>query len=266
MIDDALLDQVRQKRRLESHGRLYATLRLAIAFTESNEGENAKRVVSKGWDNTKPLVNADYAAGLLANRGERRNPVVVLGASNLIGVDVDSEEGRRKLLQFKVLPKTVIVRTGNGWHLWFRPPAPTRVVKIQFTAQRITLTRDAGYFVCPPALHPSGHRYQFVPNHDPWKTPIAVFPATLLAQLEEEQAGAAEASRHDDQGPIFEGDRHAHLLRLACAMRRVGAGQPEIEAALLALNARRCLPPKPDHTVRALAADVVERYLPGDRQ
>jgi hypothetical protein len=264
-ITDELLDQACRKRLLEEHGRLYAQLGFAIAFTNGIEGDDAKRVSLRGWDKTQPLGDPDFAAGLAATRGHQRNPVVVLGASNLIGVDVDSEAGRQRLLAFGRVPNTVVVTTGNGYHLWYRPPAPTRVTKIEFTAGHVMLVHGAGYLIVPPALHPSGTTYRFEEGHDPWSTPIAVFPAPLLERLEREQRASDEAARHSDAGPITEGERHAHLLRLACAMRRVGAGEPEITGALLILNTRRCVPPKDEHLVRATARDVVARYAPGER-
>jgi putative DNA primase/helicase len=219
----------------------------------------------RGWDKTELVRNADFAAGLFAARGQQRNPALVLGPSGLIGIDVDSEQGRLRLLGYGPLPKTVVVTTGNGWHLWFRPPRETRLTKIEVTAQHVKLTHGAGYFICPPAIHTSGATYRFVEGHDPWSTPIAVFPADLLERLEAEQHRDDEFARHDDASFLHEGERHAHLLRLAGAMRCAGGGEPEIAAALLTLNARRCRPPKDEYLVRELARDVVGRYAPGDR-
>jgi hypothetical protein len=48
-------------------------------------------------------------------------------------------------------------------------------------------------------------------------------------------------------------------------MRRAGAGEAAIAAALLSENERRGDPPKPDHVVRDLARDIVKRYAPGAR-
>jgi hypothetical protein len=139
-------------------------------------------------------------------------------------------------------------------------------VKIEFTADGVEIVHDNGYLVCPPALHAErGTLYRFLEGYEPWARPIATFPAHLLDRLDSEQKSSGEAERRDDESPILKNHRHAHLRRLAGAMRRAGAGYPEIEAALLTLNARRCLPPKQEHVVRALARDIVARYRPGER-
>jgi hypothetical protein len=268
-VTDVLHDVVRRqqdrKLLLDRHMREYARRGFAICLTDGIEGDAAKRVTGKGWDKTEPLGDPGYAAGVYSNRCLTRNPALVLGPSGLIALDVDDEDGRQKLREFGPLPSTVIVVTGKGWHLYFRPPVQTRVTKIQFAREGITLTEGGAYLVCPPALHPSGTTYRFLDGHDPWTTEIAAFPKPLLERLQAEQRSSDEAERHDDDSPIPNGQRHAHFRRLAGAMRRVGAGEAEITAALLALNARRCIEPKPEHLVRALAKDFVDRYPPGER-
>ena len=72
-----------------------------------------------------------------------------------------------------------------------------------------------------------------------------------------------DAERADDSSPVTAPGRHRHLLRLGCAMRRVGAGERTIAAALLAENAARCTPPKDEQLVLELAKDIVNRYPPG---
>jgi len=52
------------------------------------------------------------------------------------------------------------------------------------------------------------------------------------------------------------------LLRLGCAMRRVGGSVEAIEAALLAENQHCCDPPKEERLVCALARDITDRYEP----
>ena len=72
-------------------------------------------------------------------------------------------------------------------------------------------------------------------------------------------AGRAASVQLD---PVPEGGRSAHLMSLAGAMRRRGAGEAPIVAALLAESAARCVPPLPEGEVRAIAASVCQ-YEPG---
>lgn len=251
---------------LERHGRAYGHLRLAIAWTDGLEGAAAK--VSRGWQrNPIRLANADHGAGLFS-RDLTRNPVVSLRASKLVGVDVDGEAGRRLVRELVSdgFPLTVAVRSGRadgGHHLWFRPCSGARHHKIEFSGDGLELVTD-GYLVIPPAIHgETGQPYRFVPGRAPWEVDVAEFPADLYAALALRDARDDAAERGDDRSPVPGGRRHRHLLRLGCAMRRVGAGERTILAALLVENERRCQPPKDERLVRELARDIATRYPPG---
>ena len=252
--------------RLEQCGRAYGELHLAVAFTKNLEldGDGYKRVYN--WKDTRPLSDGDFGAAVL-RRGENRNPAVCLRASGLIGVDIDGLEGR--MLAYQLVPRwptTVEVLSGRQFsaHLWFRAPYGTTKHKIQFT-HSLQLSAD-GYFICPPALHlGAGTEYRFMEGKAPWDVPLATFPLELMRWLTNYAGQKDLESRADDYSPITEGDRHYHLLRLAGAMRYVGAGEPVIVAALLVENQRRCDPPKTDREVRKLARDIVQRYPPGER-
>lgn len=253
---------------LERHGRTYGQLRLRVAWTDGLEGEAAK--VARNWQTRPDRLNGpEHGAGLF-RRGLNRNPVVALRASNLIGVDIDGQAGRelvRRLLP-NGLPRTVAVlsgRTDGGTHLWFRPPSPDWPHKIEFGASGLELSRD-GYLVIPPATHgETGRPYRFAPGRAPWEHEIATLPVEILTALAAHTRRTDSAARASDGAPVPAGHRHRHLRRLAGAMRRVGAGEHTIAAALLEENTRRCQPPQPDREVLALARDIVDRYPPGAR-
>jgi hypothetical protein len=270
-ISDVLLDRVRHERLLEQHGFRYGVLRLAMVFTLGLVVEGmAYKTVRDSWDKKHhALADGPHGAAILKNLGLTHNPAVVLRASRLLGVDIDGDDGRA-LVQELVpggLPDTVAVRSGRadgGLHLWYRPPEGATKFKIQF-AGKLALSKN-GYLIVPPAWHSeAGRRYEFVEGHSPWERKIAPFPQQLLDRLLAAKGHIDAESRADDSGPIGEGDRHAHLLRIAGAMRYHGCGEETIVAALLVENERRCNPPKPEHDVRELAADVVRRYEPGER-
>jgi hypothetical protein len=54
---------------LERFGSFYGEERFAVAFTAGTTGQDAKRVTTKGWDQTQPLADGDHGAGLIAKRG-----------------------------------------------------------------------------------------------------------------------------------------------------------------------------------------------------
>ena len=75
--------------------------------------------------------------------------------------------------------------------------------------------------------------------------------------------------RHADQladpDSIPNGERNTTLAKIGGAMRRQGATQESITAALLSENNSRCDPPLPDAEVESIAASV-SRYEPAGHQ
>lgn len=254
-----------QAAELERHGRAYGELRLAIAWTESREGEAAKRVSSTGWNKTRRLADPEQAAAILRHRGEKRNPAIVLRASGLVGVDIDGPAGvaLAKQLVPEGFPASVTVTTGkeDGFHLWYLAPEGARSAYVELGPEGVT-TKTNQYLVVPPAVHPTGRVYRFAEGRAPWERKLTVLPLELLERLER----AAHGDRRErtvTAGPVVAGGRHDHLLRLGCAIRRHGCGEPTIAAALLAENEARCQPPQDEKLVRSLAHDIATRYPPG---
>ncbi len=105
----------------------------------------------------------------------------------------------------------------------------------------------------------AGGKYQIkrlpVPGDNliPW----AKLPERILAALN----GSKPVPKAKQSAPIGEGQRNDHLTRIAGAMRRNGAGQGAIEAALIEMNARQCQPPLSEREVLAIAGSV-SRYEP----
>ena len=247
----------------ERHGQAYGELHLAIAFTDGIDGDTAKRVTRKGWPQTPRLADGPHGAGMLQRDLSRRNPVVVLGASELIGIDLDGPAGVELLRELhpEPMPRTVTVQTGKGWHLWYRQPAGVDgCAKIELGPEGLEVAKD-GYLVCPPAVHPSGRVYAFASRLAPWDlAPVELTVEHLQPFLA--HARQSRAAEIISTGPISEGGRHRHLRRVAGAMRRVGALEESIVAALIVENERRCSPPKPERLVRELARDIAHRYPP----
>jgi len=78
--------------------------------------------------------------------------------------DVDTNDGLRAVLDVLdvVRPAGPLVRTGNGWHLWFAASdLPNRVGMLPGVDWR----GRGGSAVAPPSRHPAGRRYTF---QQPW--------------------------------------------------------------------------------------------------
>ena len=235
---------------LETYGRWYGAERLAIAFTSSTTGDDAKRVVTSGWDRTPPLSSGDFGAAFVKGRGATRNPVVVLRPSNLVVVECDTE-GDLAAIQALKLPPTITVVSSAPYrrHFYYRPPAEIEhlpVVAFRFESSR--LSADSGrYFLCPPAIHPSGATYRFLPNHGPGEMDIAEFPEyayhDLSKRAREETAAQTEAIAVDPGAKVQAGQRGDRIFRYASMLRRWGLSRDAILDACLIWNDDRCDPP-----------------------
>lgn len=84
------------------------------------------------------------------------------GRGGVVVVDVDPRHGGDQALaaleaEYEPLPPAPTVRTGDGWHLYFkatRPHIPSRDL-----SPGLELRADGRLVVLPPSLHPSGRRY-----------------------------------------------------------------------------------------------------------
>ena len=128
--------------------------------------------------------------------------------------------------------------------------------------------------VAPPSRHRSGRRYRWADAWHPTLVDLATAPPWLLRLVRSpgsEQLIPPDGSpierkaggNHSGQLPdvIKEGARNATLTSLAGVMRRKGAGERAIVAALLVENAARCRPRlAKDEVVRI--AHSVGRYAP----
>jgi hypothetical protein len=184
--------------------------------------------------------------------------------SGFIVLDVDIAHGGTESLealehQYGQLPVTLEAITGSGGgHKFFQ----ARGRDVRNSAGQVACGLDirgtGGYIIAPPSLHPSGRRYA-------WKdygTPIADMPP-WLEQLLVKRSKNATPRQAGNNGKIPVGKRRRVALSLAGAMRRKGADEATIYAALVAANVNN-EQPLPEEELRALARDVDLRYAPAE--
>jgi len=147
---------------------------------------------------------------------------------------------------------------GGGRHIFFEYPS-VAVKSRAGIVKGIDVRADGGYVVAPPSRHVSGKRYRWV---DSERHPIR-HPATLPIWLLQLMASAPPQEVSGDHGKIPSGQRNALLTSLAGAMRRRGASEETLVAALLEENQQRCDTPLPDNEVRKIAASV-SKYPPAE--
>lgn len=145
-------------------------------FVRLARGE--KRPLGAAWQH-KSTDDLEAVAKWLAARS---NVGLLLGPeSGVVDVEYDEPAGRDQLAAFGILDiPTPTWRSARGEHRLFQwePWMPvTAAMKVD--AIEIRIGGRAAQSVLPPSVHPSGVAYEWIV--DP-ATPIAAFPAQLLAQ------------------------------------------------------------------------------------
>ena len=98
-------------------------------------------------------------------------------ASGVYVVDIDSLEIPANL------PETVTVRTGRGYHLYYRHQEGLRNTRNRL-GEGIDTRGDGGQVVAVGSIHPETHTpYQWVPGHSPEEMDLAEMPAWMVDAL-----------------------------------------------------------------------------------
>ncbi|HET6530197.1 MAG TPA: bifunctional DNA primase/polymerase [Actinoplanes sp.] len=129
--------------------------------------------------------------------------------------DVDSAEGRHGLWHLLGgAPSGPAIRTGGGWHFWFRPTGYGNRVRL---LPGLDWRGAGGYVVAPPSRHANGSTYTWfrrpgdlLPGSPPVLRELIVGPAIFHddRRVADPDRSAAAASRYDDR-PIAYPDRYA---------------------------------------------------------
>lgn len=195
----------------------------------------------------------------------RRWPAMGLGIrtgaeSGLVVLDVDVQHGGAGTLkaleqEHGKLPKVPEVLTGGGGrHIYFRHPGGVVRNSAGTLGPGLDVRGDGGYVVAPPSVHESGRPYLWTTTLD--QQPLAEPPPWLLEPAARTNGAAAPIGE-----AIPEGERDSTLASLAGTMRRRGADEAAILAALRVTNEQRCKPPLADDELERIAASI-GRYEP----
>lgn len=185
--------------------------------------------------------------------------------SGIFVLDVDPRHGgddslAALLREHGPLPPTVEAITGGGGrHLFFGHPGGYIKNTENTPRPGLDIRGDGGYVVAAPSIHESGRKYVWEVSSRPDAAPVAEAPAWLLDLLSRKPEHDSGAEPLPDL--IYEGGRDGLLTSMAGSMRRRGASENAILAALTVENAARCMPPLPDQQVAKIARSVA-RYEP----
>jgi hypothetical protein len=236
--------------------RLWADLDFAVWWTDTKEGVGAKQCSKTSWKKAQRIaeLELDAAAGMIAHRIAKKNPILVASLSNLILIDCDSAEDVALFKSFAP-PKTRSVATSQGRHFYYRPDADDLPGGIYFEAGIITPKSDC-YLVMPPAIHPSGRVYAFENENEIAVLPSAVRRAMFAAAGV--QAQETDERLEDDDEVVEKGARHGWLARKVGKLANAAVSEARLVEDALALN-QQCNPPKPEAEVKRMAKDFWRR-------
>lgn len=202
--------------------------------------------------------------------------------SGFVAIDVDGQEGEDALYLMAggaVLPATLVFNSGRdvGYRLLYDAkkwtgPLPTIPITVD-GKQVLKILGDGSQTVAPPSLHQNGERYSWRAKSAPGDRTMASIPEWLSRVLRDYTKARNEKAPKPSQGAqdrlsgaIFEGHRNAAMTRLAGAMRRLGATEEAMYAALVENNTR-CVDshgeplPLTDRELRSIAKSIA-RYEP----
>ncbi len=248
---------------MRTNPRLHAALTLAgLGFKVIPLDGKHPFAGSRGYKDgttSRRQIKARWAEHPEANVG-----IVCSSVTGPIVIDVDGPEGMRAA-QLLGLPHTRTATSGrpHRQHWYFMPPLSGASVKRSLNVKpQLDILGDAGYVVAPPSLHPETGK----PYHWTSRAPMVPLPENVVRLVNGDSAGGA--SRKSAAPPLpeilREGQRDNQLTSLAGSMRRRGATESTILAALRTMNVERCRPPLADAQLLKIARSVA-KYVPADR-
>jgi Primase C terminal 1 (PriCT-1)/Bifunctional DNA primase/polymerase, N-terminal len=186
--------------------------------------------------------------------------------SGVIVIETDSSEAEA-WAQANLSYTPMMTGSARGRHRYYRRPGHAPL-PAAFTVNTLTIEikRDGQYVVAPGSVHPSGHVYTEV---EPWPESLEAvpefspvkLPPTVLQQF---LSGRSNASSKPLPGVVPDGGRNDTLFREGCRLRQRGLQEPEIFAALVAINTGRCHPPLDRQEVETIARGCARYEVPAD--
>lgn len=176
-------------------------------------------------------------------------------ASGPVIIDQDGPEGIPSIKSLG-LPPTLKASSGRKHrrHYYFDGAVEEvrRAIKV---LPGVDLLGDGGYVVAPPSIHPeTGRPYRWVNERDP-----VVLDESLLKTIHEIGANGKKRQAPPMPEIIYEGERDQILTSLAGSMRRRGASEEAILAALLEENELRVKPPMSLGQLKKIARSIAKK-------
>ena len=211
---------------------------------------NSKKPVIKweGFQKRKP-TEEELKKWFIEN--EYNIGIVTGSISGIAVVDLDSKEA----IEFSKknnFPKTPYVKTGKGFHLYFKYQNGVRNFQKRPDLKDIDLRADGGYVLAPPSIHPETKKpYE-------WKTlpgeiDYAELPEIIL-QKPQQKSQLVELYKG-----VSEGERNNTLTRLVGSWVSDGLSFEECLESALLWNEKND-PPLPEKEVETTVKSIFEKH------
>lgn len=129
--------------------------------------------------------------------------------SGLVVLDIDSEDAYEMALE-KCLPDTPTVKTGRGYHMYFKYKEGVRNFQKRDDLPGIDLRGEGGFAVAPGSIHyQTGTLYKWVPGKTLDDLELEELPDWVLAKAPKEKPSLKLLS-----GGVADGERNNSLTRL----------------------------------------------------
>lgn len=134
------------------------------------------------WERYRKTRAADAERALWAQSPNLNAGIATGELSGIFVIDLDSEEATRAFYK-RGFPRTPMVTTGKGQHIYFRYPDFAVKNSAGKLGPGIDVRGEGGYVLAPGSVHPNGRTYEWYLT--PAKVPIAAAPEWLLDALVE---------------------------------------------------------------------------------
>jgi len=217
----------------------FSVIPLKSPETHPDEPEEWKRPILSEWRTYQERRSSEEELEEWFE-GRKRNIAVVCGeVSNLLVFDFDTPELFDSFCEDfggkdEILGKTRVVRTGGGYHVYFRLKSeiPEWLRSQKWEDEDFEIKWNGTYVVAPPSTHPSGKCYEVVRQEaifterevEDFLNKLALWVQQELGiDIGESSEGGICVSRLLDG--VSEGKRNNTLFKLAVFMARSGASK-----------------------------------------